>query len=53
MILIIPAGRVDALPEPVTAIVRQCESAYSGGRWFVTVPADLYMAWPQPEAASL
>lgn len=53
MILIIPAARVDALPAPVTAIINQCESAYSRGRWFVTVPADLYLTWPQAEAASL
>lgn len=49
LILIIPAARVDTLPEPVAAIVRRCESAYSRGKWFVTVPAELWCQWPQEE----
>ena len=47
LILIIPAARVDTLPEPVATIVSLCESAYSRGNWFVTVPAELWCQWPQ------
>lgn len=49
LILIIPAARVDTLPESVAAIVRRCESAYSRGNWFVTVPAELWQSWPEGE----
>ena len=46
MILVVPDTKVDALPAAVRADLNRCESAYSRGTWFVTVPAEVYRAWP-------
>ena len=36
-------------PAAVAAFVRRCESAYHADKWFVTVPAELYLTLAHEE----
>lgn len=47
LILIIPQAALDTMPAATMAGIRGCEAQYHAGRYYVTVPAEVYAAWPK------
>lgn len=46
LILIIPDTRLAQEPA-LAASINGCEAAYHRGRWYVTVPAEMWVRMPQ------
>lgn len=52
LILIIPDARLAELPMALASALTGCEAAYHAGRWYVTLPAELWQRLTaSPESA--
>lgn len=49
LILIIPQDALETMPTAIAVGIRGCEAAYAGGKYFVTIPSEVYNQWPKGE----